>query len=263
MATGEFVALLDNDDALVPDGTRRSSPTRSSGRGRRDVDYVYTDEAHVLADGRESAHFLKPDWSPERFRSSMYTCHLSVLRRSLVDEIGGFRAGFDGSQDHDLILRATEEIAAAGRRVAAPAGAHLPLAEHRLARCRAPSATLLDDAVENGAPAVQEQCDRLGIDAEVVHGPVEGCYRVVRRVPSRRCRSRVVVASRLEAPTVPAVPAAGAPTTMRSIAAWARCHAPAGVRLVVAHAGRRVPANCSSCVEAELGDRVAHRPGGR
>ena len=89
----------------VVDGTRR---VRRAARPRRrtrcrprwsrwppridaagDVDYLYTDEAHVLADGRESAHFLKPDWSPERFRSSMYTCHLSVLRRDVVDEVGG------------------------------------------------------------------------------------------------------------------------------------------------------------------------------
>ena len=111
MADGDFIALLDHDDAIVPTALA-DVVAALDGPAGTDVDYLYTDEAHVLADGRESAHFLKPDWSPERFRSSMYTCHLSVLRRSVVDDIGGFREGFDGSQDHDLILRATEHIAA-------------------------------------------------------------------------------------------------------------------------------------------------------
>ncbi|MCX6520306.1 MAG: glycosyltransferase, partial [Actinobacteria bacterium] len=124
MATGEFVALLDHDDAIVPTGLASVMAALDDPAGA-DIDYVYTDEAHTLADGRESAHFLKPDWSPERFRSSMYTCHLSVLRRSVVSEIdgiGGFRVGFDGSQDHDLMLRATEHITAEGRRIV-----HLPV----------------------------------------------------------------------------------------------------------------------------------------
>ena len=179
MATGEYIALLDHDDRLVPTALETMV---SSIDATADVDYVYSDEAHVLADGRESAHFLKPDWSPERFRSSMYTCHLSVLRRDLVTEIGGFRAGFDGSQDHDLILRATELTTSRGRRVI-----HLP---HLLYHWRNISSSVsretstLNNAVTRGRQAVQEQCDRLGIDAEVIHGPVEGTYRLVRAVPA-------------------------------------------------------------------------------
>ena len=115
LARGEFVVLLDHDDSIVPDGLAAVMAVLDGPAGA-DIDYVYTDEAHTLADGREAAHFLKPDWSPERFRSSMYTCHLSVLRREVVERIGRFRVGFDGSQDHDLILRATEDIAAHGRR---------------------------------------------------------------------------------------------------------------------------------------------------
>ena len=65
MACGEFVALLDHDDRLVPTALEQMAATIDSAA---EVDYVYSDEAHVLADGRESAHFLKPDWSPERFQ---------------------------------------------------------------------------------------------------------------------------------------------------------------------------------------------------
>ena len=72
------------------------------------VDFAYTDEAKLLPDGRRGMPFYKPDWSPERMRSQMYTGHLSVMRRSLVEALGGFREEFEGSQDYDLVLRLTE-----------------------------------------------------------------------------------------------------------------------------------------------------------
>ncbi|MEP7203476.1 MAG: glycosyltransferase [Ilumatobacteraceae bacterium] len=192
MACGEFVAMLDHDDGLVPNALEQMAATIDSAG---EVDYVYSDEAHVLADGRESAHFLKPGWSPERFRSSMYTCHLSALRRDVVTEVGGFRTGFDGSQDHDLILRATEVIAARGRRVV-----HLPaLLYHwrNISSSVSRATSSLNNAVARGRQAVQEQCDRLGVDATVVHGPVEGTYRLVRTVAADTPIT-VVVATRAE-----------------------------------------------------------------
>ncbi|HEY9889823.1 MAG TPA: glycosyltransferase family 2 protein, partial [Candidatus Obscuribacterales bacterium] len=58
--------------------------------------------------GMLSSPFFKPDWSPESFLSRMYTCHFGVYRKSLVDQICGFREGYEGSQDYDLVLRFTE-----------------------------------------------------------------------------------------------------------------------------------------------------------
>jgi hypothetical protein len=177
MARGDFVAHLDHDDKLVPTALEKMAAALDS---TADVDYVYSDETHVLVDGRESVHFLKPDWSPERFRSSMYTCHLSVLRRDLVNEVGGFRTGFDGSQDHDLILRATEVIAARGRRVV-----HLPQMLYHwrdISSSVSRESATLSNAVARGRQAVQDQCVRLGLDATVVHGPLEGTYRLVRTI---------------------------------------------------------------------------------
>ncbi len=107
MANGEFVVLVDHDDlldldvlAVVADALD-SDPT---------IDYLYTDENKV-DDGLGGYYddFYKPDWSPERLRSQNYCTHLSVLRRSLVDEVGRFRPGTDGAQDHDLILRVSEQ----------------------------------------------------------------------------------------------------------------------------------------------------------
>ena len=111
LARGELVALLDHDDVLEPDALQSvidefdADPT---------TDYVYTDEGLITENGQIIERFYKPDWSPERFRHQMYVCHLSVVRRNLIDELGGFRAGFDGSQDYDLMLRVTERARRVG-----------------------------------------------------------------------------------------------------------------------------------------------------
>ena len=68
---------------------------------------IYTDE-DTLVDGRQVWAHLKPGWSPDTLRTNGYTCHLGVYRRTLVQELGGFRSDFDGSQDVDMILRLTE-----------------------------------------------------------------------------------------------------------------------------------------------------------
>ena len=178
MATGEFVVFLDHDDLLVPTALEQMARVLDTST---EIDYAYSDETHIDPDGNDSARFLKPDWCPERFRASMYTCHLSVLRRDLVAELGGFRAGFDGSQDHDLILRATETITARGRRIV-----HLPQVLYywrHVATSVSRATSSLTNAVARGRQAVQDQCDRLGLDATVMHGPLEGTYRLVRNVP--------------------------------------------------------------------------------
>src|SRR5262245_60952584 len=105
MATGEFVALLDHDDEIAPEPL---SLVAMAIAKVPDADYVYTDEDKIDEQGRRAHPFLKPDWSPDRFRTQMYTCHLSVLRRALVQEVGGFHQEFNGSQDWDLVLRVTE-----------------------------------------------------------------------------------------------------------------------------------------------------------
>jgi hypothetical protein len=101
MARGEFVALWITMICWFRPRPQMATVIDSTD----DVDYVYSDETHIQVDGQDAADFRKPDWSPERFRSSMYTCYLSMLRRDVITEVGGFRVGFDGSQDHDLILR--------------------------------------------------------------------------------------------------------------------------------------------------------------
>jgi O-antigen biosynthesis protein len=106
MATGEFVALLDHDDELDP---RALFAVAREIVARRDVDVIYTDFDVVDAEGLPVVPFLAPDWSPELLLGIPYIVHLTVYRRSLVAQVGGFRPEFEGSQDYDLILRLTRQ----------------------------------------------------------------------------------------------------------------------------------------------------------
>ncbi|RYB96763.1 glycosyltransferase [Nocardioides glacieisoli] len=172
-ATGEFIALLDHDDLLVPEALSRVAGAIDR---HDDVDYVYTDEDKVGEDGATYGAFRKPDWSPERLRGQMYTSHLSVLRTSLVREVGGFREGFDGSQDHDLVLRVTERA----RRVV-----HVPEVLYHWRAVEGSTAVDIEAkpyAEAAGIRAVQEHLDRLGIDATAGPGAEPGRYVVQRRL---------------------------------------------------------------------------------
>lgn len=105
MATGDYVALFDHDDLLHPSALYENAKVIQE----QGADFVYSDEAVFLSPDvthMVGVHF-KPDFSPESLYSNNYICHLSVFRRTLLEQTGGFRREYDGSQDHDLILRLT------------------------------------------------------------------------------------------------------------------------------------------------------------
>ena len=106
LATGEFVGLLDHDDEITPDALFE---VVNLLQGHPDADIVYSDEDKLDPQGRRICPHFKPDWSPEQFLSGMYFCHFGVYRRRLLEEVGGFRLGFDGAQDYDLALRVIEK----------------------------------------------------------------------------------------------------------------------------------------------------------
>ena len=107
LATGEFIALLDCDDTLSPNALYEVVKELNKNR---ELDFIYSDEDKIDDDGnnRHMPHF-KPDWSPDTLMSLMYTCHLGVYRTEIARSIGGFRLGYEGSQDYDFVLRFTEK----------------------------------------------------------------------------------------------------------------------------------------------------------
>jgi GT2 family glycosyltransferase len=105
LATGEFVTFLDHDDLLTPDALYQNVRILNDDRN---IDLLYSDEDKMHDDHMVSEPHFKPDWCPDNFLCRNYIGHLMVIRRSLVVRAGGFRKGFEGSQDYDLLLRVTE-----------------------------------------------------------------------------------------------------------------------------------------------------------
>lgn len=107
MASGEFIAFMDCDDVLADNALEEVVRLLNKDK---ELDFIYSDEDKLSEDGkrRHQPHF-KPDWSPDTMMSLMYTCHLGVYRKSIGDELGWLRKGFEGAQDYDFTLLFTEK----------------------------------------------------------------------------------------------------------------------------------------------------------
>ncbi len=108
-ARGGYVAFLDHDDLLHP---RALELVSAHLRANPEVDWVFTDEDKVDEGGRHREPCLKPGWSRHLLLTFNYVAHLRVVRRAMLEKVGGHRRGFDGAQDYDLALRV---LAAGGR----------------------------------------------------------------------------------------------------------------------------------------------------
>ncbi len=102
LATGEFVALLDHDDILPEHALYHVAAAINA---HPDARLFYSDEDKLTTDGERIAPYFKSDWNPELFLVQNLFSHLGVYETALVRQAGGFRKGFEGSQDHDLALR--------------------------------------------------------------------------------------------------------------------------------------------------------------
>lgn len=107
LATGEFVALLDHDDLLAPHALLHMA---TSINQHPNAKLLYSDEDKIDAQGHRHDPHFKPDWNLEHFLSQNIISHLGVYHRALLAQIGGFRTGFEGAQDHDLALRCLHHI---------------------------------------------------------------------------------------------------------------------------------------------------------
>lgn len=173
-AGGDFVALLDHDDLLAPEAL---AVVRSAIDAHPDADLLYTDEDQLHDDGSYTAVFRKPAFSPERLLGQNYLGHLSVYRRALLDEIGGFRPGYDGSQDYDLALRAVEK---------ARLVVHVPEVVYHW-RIHRTSVSHRDDnapVYDAARRALSDHLDRTGRTATVEQVHATGVYRIHRALES-------------------------------------------------------------------------------
>ena len=159
-ATGDVLVFLDHDDLLTPDCLAELALYYAA---HPDADIVYSDDDKLDDEGRFYAPQFKPDWSPALLTSFMYMSHVFTVRRSLFAELGGFRSDFDGSQDYDFALRASERARHVG---------HIPRVLYHwraVAGSTAVSGEAKPHSFEAGRRAVQEHLDRTGVVGQVVH----------------------------------------------------------------------------------------------
>jgi glycosyltransferase involved in cell wall biosynthesis len=216
MATGDCIALLDHDDVLRPHALfemvryLRAYPT---------CDFVYSDEDKLDPRGRRVSPFLKPDWSPELLESCNYITHLTLIRRTLFDRAGGFRPGFDGSQDYDLFLRCTEVAEHIG---------HVREVLYSW-RMHEGSAAGNEDAKPHAYTAairsLEERLERTGGTGTVRDGAWRGLYRISRPVIGSPSVTAIVIAR------------AGAERVRAAVACLEREAGDRDVRVVIVDAG--------------------------
>lgn len=185
MATGEFVAFLDNDDELAPDALFEN--VRLLNR-HPEADFIYSDEDKMRTDGTRLEPFFKPDWSPDLFLSMNYTCHLGVYRKKIIDEIGGFRKGYEGSQDYDLVLRFLEKTK--------PENIfHIPKILYHWRKIPGSVAAGPDSknyAYAAAKKAIGEFLRRRGEAGEVLDASFTGSYRVKRKISGQPAVSIII-----------------------------------------------------------------------
>lgn len=107
VATGEFIALVDNDDELSPNALYEVVKALNNNSN---LDLIYSDEDKIDLEGHRFDPHFKADWSPDTLMGNNYISHLGIYRTSIVRSINGFRKGYEGSQDYDLLLRFVEII---------------------------------------------------------------------------------------------------------------------------------------------------------
>jgi GT2 family glycosyltransferase len=182
VAAGEWVGFLDHDDLLEPDALFHTAKLLQT---TAEVDLIYSDEDKIVGD-RFDMPFLKPDWAPDLFLSYNYLCHFVTFRRSLVNELGGFRPELDGAQDYDLELRIVEKT----QRIH-----HIPRVLYhwrRTAHSTADNIFRKPPALEAGRKAIQAHTDRIGESAYVTVDWRTQAYWVKREIRETRRISIII-----------------------------------------------------------------------
>lgn len=170
LSTGNYIAFLGPGDTLAPFALFEIVKAVNE---TPEADLIYSDEDIISEDGKKrfEPHF-KPDWSPDLLRSCNYITHLTIIRKDLLVKAGPLREGFEGSQDYDLILRATE---LAGKIV------HIPKVLYHWRLHEGSCAGRPDVkfyAFEAGKKALVDHLFRMELKGDVKDGDLPGLYKI-------------------------------------------------------------------------------------
>lgn len=189
MATGEYISLLDHDDILHPAALYNVMETISEEK----ADFVYTDEATFRNPYPSKITFihLKPDFAPDNLLANNYICHFTSFSHKLLSQCGTFRAGYDGSQDHELMLRLTD---------AAEKIVHIPKVLYLWRASESSTAQDVDNkpyVTAAGIKAVKDYLQSKGINAQVEQAKgIPSIYRVSYALPIEKPKISIIIPSR-------------------------------------------------------------------
>jgi len=173
LATGEFMCLLDHDDALAPHALFEFARLLNEDGS---IDLIYSDEDLISIDDVRYEPIIKPAWSPENLEAYMYLGHLACYRVDLARRIGGFRPDYSGAQDYDFALRYTER--AANIR-------HVPKVLYHWRAVPGSVAVSIEQkayVVDAAKRALEQRLQRSGDRGSVVEQSVKGWFDVRRDV---------------------------------------------------------------------------------
>ena len=176
LAEGDWIALLDHDDVLRPHALAEVALEIAR---HPDAELIYSDEDKLDARGKRYDPYFKPDFSRELFRSQNYLNHLTVHRAANIRAVGGWRTGFEGSQDYDISLRILERIDARNIR-------HIPKVLYHWRAVEGSTAASGGEksyAYDAGMRALKEHVARSGLAATVEAAPDTPFYRLRFAVP--------------------------------------------------------------------------------
>lgn len=168
-ATGEYICLLDHDDLLYKDALLEV--VLEIGRNP-DAEIIYSDEDKLDFRGKRIEPYYKPKFSKQLLLANNYICHILVVKRALGDSIQWFRVGFEGAQDHDLILRLIEKTEKIY---------HIPKVLYHWRKIEGSTALSHGEksyAQKAGLKAVKEHLKRIGVEAKVKNGNWAGSYKI-------------------------------------------------------------------------------------
>ena len=169
ISRGVFIVLVDNDDVVEKEALYYIVEVLNKDK---DIDMIYTDEDKIDFRGRYMEPHFKPDYSPDTLMGVNYICHLCCLRKSIVEELGGFRKKYDGAQDYDLFLRFTEKT----KKIY-----HIEKVLYHWRQTTTSTAGGLDNksyAYTAGANALKDALKRRGLKGEVMPNPRVSTYLV-------------------------------------------------------------------------------------
>lgn len=193
MATGDFVMLTDHDDLLELDALYEMVKLINEDP---QLEIIYTDEDLTDETGEKfSSPRFKPDYNLDFLRSINYICHIFMVKKEIMDKVGGFRKEFDGAQDWDMILRCCELSEHIG---------HVPKILYHWRAYEASTAGNPESklyAIDAGKAALEEHYKRLGIDAELEYTDIFIMFRTIMKVKGNP-KISIIICNKDEVPTL-------------------------------------------------------------